>query len=97
ILHLSLDTTLCTLPRSTLFPYTTLFRSALAPLHNPLNVQGIELCRELFAGIPQIAVFDTSFHQSIPEAAYLYGVPYDWYEQDAVRRYGFHGDRKSVV
>ena len=71
--------------------------SALAPLHNPLNVQGIELCRELFADIPQIAVFDTSFHQSIPEAAYLYGVPYDWYEQDAVRRYGFHGTSYRYV
>ncbi len=71
--------------------------SALAPLHNPLNLQGIELCRELFAGIPQVAVFDTSFHQTIPESAYLYGVPYDWYEQNAVRRYGFHGTSYRYV
>lgn len=71
--------------------------SALAPLHNPLNVQGIELCRELFAGIPQIAVFDTSFHQTIPPQAWLYGVPYDWYQQDGVRRYGFHGTSYRFV
>lgn len=71
--------------------------SALAPLHNPLNLQGIELCRELFTGVPQVAVFDTSFHQTIAEPAYLYGVPYDWYEQNAVRRYGFHGTSYRYV
>lgn len=65
--------------------------SALAPLHNPANLQGIELCQELFAGIPQVAVFDTSFHQSIPETTYLYATPYEWYEDHGVRRYGFHG------
>ncbi|MAD45154.1 MAG: propionate/acetate kinase [Oceanospirillaceae bacterium] len=63
----------------------------LAPLHNPINMLGIELCQELFPGVPQAAVFDTSFHQSMDESVYLYGVPYDWYEQDGVRRYGFHG------
>ena len=71
--------------------------SSLAPLHNPLNLQGILLCRELFAGVPQVAVFDTSFHQTIPEAAYLYGVPYEWYEQNGVRRYGFHGTSYRYV
>lgn len=65
--------------------------SVLAPLHNPANLQGIELCQELFAGIPQVAVFDTSFHQSIPATTYLYATPYDWYEKYGVRRYGFHG------
>jgi len=65
--------------------------SPLAPLHNPINMLGIELCEELFKGVPQVAVFDTSFHQSMDESVYLYGVPYEWYEQDGVRRYGFHG------
>ncbi|MCD8522053.1 MAG: acetate kinase [Saccharospirillaceae bacterium] len=71
--------------------------SPLAPLHNPLNVLGIELCRELFGDVPQVAVFDTAFHQTLSEQAYLYGVPYDWYEQDAVRRYGFHGTSYRYV
>lgn len=65
--------------------------SALAPLHNPANLQGIELCKELFPSISQVAVFDTSFHQSIPETTFLYGTPYSWYQDYAVRRYGFHG------
>lgn len=63
----------------------------LAPLHNPINLLGIELCQALFPQIPQVAVFDTAFHQTIAEATYLYGVPYDWYEDNGVRRYGFHG------
>ena len=71
--------------------------SPLAPLHNPINLLGLELCRELFAGVPQVAVFDTAFHQTLSESAYLYGVPYEWYEQDAVRRYGFHGTSYRYV
>lgn len=71
--------------------------SALAPLHNPLNMQGIELCRELFPGVPQVAVFDTSFHQTINEQTYLYGTPYEWYSEHAVRRYGFHGTSYRYV
>ena len=65
--------------------------SRLAPLHNPMNLMGIELSRELFPGVPNVAVFDTAFHQTLPEPAYLYGVPYSWYEEQHVRRYGFHG------
>merc|ERR1712000_247045 len=65
--------------------------SPLAPLHNPINLLDIELCAELFPGVAQTAVFDTSFHQTMDESVYLYGVPYAWYEEDGVRRYGFHG------
>lgn len=65
--------------------------SVLAPLHNPVNLLGVRTCQKLMPELPQVAVFDTSFHQSMPETAYLYGVPIDWYEQDKVRRYGFHG------
>lgn len=65
--------------------------SVLAPLHNPANIQGIELCQELFPKVKQVAVFDTSFHQSIPETTYLYATPYAWYEDHGIRRYGFHG------
>ena len=65
--------------------------SKLAPLHNPMNLMGIELSRELFPGVANVAVFDTAFHQTLPESAYLYGVPYAWYEDQHVRRYGFHG------
>lgn len=71
--------------------------NALAPLHNPINLLGIRLCTELFPGIPQVGVFDTAFHQSITPATYLYGVPYDWYERDGVRRYGFHGTSYRYV
>ncbi|MFP6845937.1 MAG: acetate kinase [Thalassobium sp.] len=71
--------------------------SALAPLHNPRNLMGIDLCNDLLPGVPSVAVFDTSFHQSISEQVYLYGVPYDWYEQDQVRRYGFHGTSYRYV
>ena len=63
----------------------------LAPLHNPVNVQGIRASKALLPDIPQVAVFDTAFHQSMPEQAYMYAVPYHWYQQYGVRRYGFHG------
>jgi acetate kinase len=63
----------------------------LGPLHNPPNVRGIELAQELFPALPHVAVFDTAFHQSMPPRAYLYAVPYEWFEKHEVRRYGFHG------
>jgi acetate kinase len=63
----------------------------LGPLHNPPNVRGIELAQELFPGLPHVAVFDTAFHQTMPPRAYLYAVPYEWFEKHEVRRYGFHG------
>jgi acetate kinase len=63
----------------------------LAPYHNPANLAGIEAATAMFPGLPQVAVFDTAFHQTMPRHAYLYGVPYEWYEQHEVRRYGFHG------
>jgi acetate kinase len=70
----------------------------LAPLHNPINLQGIQAARELFgANTPQVAVFDTSFHQTLPEEAYLYAIPYRFYEQQRIRRYGFHGTSHRYV
>jgi acetate kinase len=69
----------------------------LAPLHNPPNILGIEVCKELMPGIPQIGVFDTAFHQTIPEYAYLYGIPYKFYKKYKVRRYGFHGTSHKYV
>ena len=69
----------------------------LAPLHNPANLTGIRIAMEQVANIPQVAVFDTAFHQSIPEHAYLYALPYELYEQQKVRRYGFHGTSHSYV
>ena len=69
----------------------------LAPLHNPANLQGIEATLGLFPAVPQVAVFDTAFHQSIPEAAYTYAVPRHWREDLQVRRYGFHGTSHSYV
>jgi len=70
----------------------------LAPLHNPINLQGIRAARQLFgANTPQVAVFDTSFHQTIPEEAYLYAIPYRFYEQQRIRRYGFHGTSHRYV
>ncbi|SFM24332.1 acetate/propionate family kinase [Marinobacter zhejiangensis] len=65
--------------------------SALAPLHNPVNLVGIEAAQQLFPGTPQVAVFDTAFHQTLPEHAYWYGVPQRYYRDWGVRRYGFHG------
>ncbi len=69
----------------------------LAPLHNPANLIGINACRDLMPGVPMVAVFDTAFHQTMPEKAYLYGLPYEYYEKYAVRRYGFHGTSHSFV
>ena len=63
----------------------------LAPLHNPANLIGIEACESLMPGTPQVVVFDTAFHQTMPEKAYMYGLPYEYYEKYKVRRYGFHG------
>ncbi len=71
--------------------------SDLAPLHNPANLIGIEACSKLMPGVPQVAVFDTAFHQTMPECAYIYGVPYEYYEKYGVRRYGFHGTSHSFV
>jgi len=69
----------------------------LAPLHNPPNILGIEVCKELMPVVPQIGVFDTAFHQTIPECAYLYGIPYKFYKKYKVRRYGFHGTSHKYV
>jgi acetate kinase len=69
----------------------------LAPLHNPVNVQGIREMQRLFLAVPHIAVFDTAFHHTLPAYAYLYGLPYEMYEQKAVRRYGFHGTSHHYV
>jgi len=69
----------------------------LAPLHNPPNLLGIAVAREVFPGVPQVAVFDTAFHQTMPEHAYLYPVPYELYEEYRVRRYGFHGTSHRYV
>jgi acetate kinase len=65
--------------------------SSLAPLHNPLNLLAIKESMRLMLGVPQVAVFDTSFHQKMPKQAYLYGLPYEYHELDGIRRYGFHG------
>jgi acetate kinase len=69
----------------------------LAPLHNPANIDGILVAREIFIGVPQIAVFDTAFHQTIPPHAYHYALPYKFYEQYRIRRYGFHGTSHKYV
>ncbi len=69
----------------------------LAPLHNPANLMGIQVAMEHGARVPQVAVFDTAFHQSIPDHAYLYALPYALYEEKKVRRYGFHGTSHSYV
>jgi len=71
--------------------------SNLAPLHNPANLAGIEGCRNFFPTIPQIAVFDTAFHQSIPEAAYMYAIPIQYYKKYKIRRYGFHGTSHQFI
>jgi len=71
--------------------------SSLAPLHNPANVQGIEECLNLFPDIPQVAVFDTAFHQTLPEYAYRYPVPEKWYSEYHIRKYGFHGSSHRYV
>jgi acetate kinase len=69
----------------------------LGPLHNPPNLLGIRIAQELFPKLPQVAVFDTAFHQSMPPQAYLYAVPYEWFEKYEVRRYGFHGTSHRYV
>jgi acetate kinase len=68
-----------------------------APLHNPHNLKGIEACEKLLPGIPQVGVFDTAFHQTIPPKAYIYGLPYTLYRKLGIRRYGFHGTSHSYV
>ena len=65
--------------------------ATLAPLHNRANLAGIRAAGELLPGVPQVAIFDTAFHQTMPEAAYIYPLPYEWYTEHGVRRYGFHG------
>lgn len=69
----------------------------LAPLHNPPNIAGIEAAQALLPNVPHVAIFDTAFHQTMPEHAYLYPLPYDWYEKFGVRRYGFHGTSHLYV
>ncbi len=69
----------------------------LAPLHNPANLIGINACQKLMPGVPMVAVFDTAFHQTMPSKAYMYGLPYEYYEKYKMRRYGFHGTSHSYV
>ncbi|MDE7247109.1 MAG: acetate kinase [Lachnospiraceae bacterium] len=69
----------------------------LAPLHNPANLIGIDACKKLMPNTPMVGVFDTAFHQTMPKEAYLYGLPYEYYEKHQVRRYGFHGTSHSYV
>ncbi|HHV99884.1 MAG TPA: acetate kinase [Clostridiaceae bacterium] len=69
----------------------------LAPLHNPPNIIGIEACRQLIPDVPMVAVFDTAFHQTMPEHAYLYALPYDFYKKYGIRKYGFHGTSHKYV
>ena len=71
--------------------------SDLAPLHNPANLKGIDAMEALIPGIPQVAVFDTAFHQTMPAKAYMYGLPYEMYTKYGVRRYGFHGTSHRYV
>ena len=69
----------------------------LAPLHNPANLIGINACKKLMPSTPMVAVFDTAFHQTMPEEAYMYGLPYEYYKKYKIRRYGFHGTSHSFV
>jgi acetate kinase len=69
----------------------------LAPLHNPANLEGIAVARKLFPDLPQVAVFDTAFHQTMPPVAYTYAVPLSWRDEHSIRRYGFHGTSHSFV
>lgn len=71
--------------------------SDLAPLHNPANLIGIRSCQEIMPGVPMAVVFDTAFHQTMPEKAYLYGLPYEYYQKYKIRRYGFHGTSHDFV
>lgn len=71
--------------------------SPLAPLHNPYNLKGIELMQKLLPQIPQVAVFDTSYHAGMPDYAYAYALPYAFCEEEKIRRYGFHGSSHKLV
>ncbi|MFH0880276.1 MAG: acetate kinase [Lentisphaerota bacterium] len=71
--------------------------SSLAPLHNPANLRCIDACEKVFPGVPNVAVFDTAFHHSMPPSSYLYAIPYEYYEKYGVRKYGFHGCSHSYV
>ena len=68
-----------------------------APLHNPANLMGLKACEELLPGVPNVAVFDTAFHQTMPAKTYLYGIDYKYYEEDAIRKYGFHGTSHNYI
>ncbi|MFZ2356416.1 MAG: acetate kinase, partial [Candidatus Omnitrophota bacterium] len=70
---------------------------ALAPLHNPANLTGILACKKLLPGVRQVAIFDTAFHQTLPEYAYIYGLAYRYYKKFGVRKYGFHGTSHQYV
>ena len=69
----------------------------LAPLHNPANITGIRACQKVMPGVPMVGVFDTAFHQTMPAKSYIYALPYEYYEKDKVRRYGFHGTSHRYV
>jgi len=71
--------------------------SAIAPLHNPANLSGIMACQKLLPGVKQVVVFDTAFHQTLPEYAFIYGLPYEYYQKLRVRKYGFHGTSHEYV
>ena len=71
--------------------------SVFAPLHNPAGLIGVRACQELMPGLPMVAVFDTAFHQTMPPKAYMYGLPYEYYEKYSIRRYGFHGTSHMFV
>ena len=71
--------------------------SVFAPLHNPAGLIGVRACQELMPNLPMVAVFDTAFHQTMPEKAYLYGIPRKYYDEDGIRRYGFHGTSHQFV
>ena len=71
--------------------------SVFAPLHNPAGLIGVRACQELMPGLPMVAVFDTAFHQTMPEKAFLYGIPRKYYDEDGIRRYGFHGTSHQFV
>ena len=69
----------------------------LAPLHNPAGITGIEACKKAIPGVPMVGVFDTAFHQTMPEKAYMYAIPYEYYEKYGIRKYGFHGTSHRFV
>ena len=71
--------------------------SKFAPLHNPANLMGLKACEELLPNVPNVAVFDTAFHQTMPAKTYLYGIDYKYYEEDGIRKYGFHGTSHNYI